>query len=163
MQPTPDEVSAFLAQPETLYALSPIAKALYGALAELERRAPDRAASAEWQTIKSHCMRAVERPDLLIERAQGRLRLTDAQRAAMRAQEADVRISGRVADYTILPDAVKFVLDDAEIRSPATGVTLLSRDDHRSLLLLAASNRFFLSSAAAGASAAERSRTFNAH
>lgn len=140
---TSDEIQAFMAQPASLYALSPLARALSDALREMESKRAD-IPPHEWARIKESLTQAVQRPDYhLAERGHARMRLTDAQRTALSAQMGDVRISGRIVEFTVLQDAAKFVLDDAEVRAPATGAVLLSRDEGQRLLVLAAHTRCF--------------------
>ena len=107
-----DEVLAILNKPETIYSATPLARSLRAALDELETR-PEvtRLDAAAWARVRQHLTRAVERPDLLFERAYAATPLSRTKRAALDAQMAGLHISGTVVNYTVLADAVKFVIE----------------------------------------------------
>jgi hypothetical protein len=137
--PTPEEIRGFLESPHLLYTLTPLAKSLEGALSELELAHP----AHQWSTIKSHFRSAVERGDLLMERASARLHLSKGRRAAVQAEMGCVEISGKITSLSMPPNAIKMVLEDAEISVPSSGRMLLSRDERQRLLILAASRECF--------------------
>ena len=133
-------------KPSLLYTLSPLAKSLDAALAEARTTIPAAASLAEnqWDKIKTAMQKAVERGDLLMQRAGATLQLTHhSRRAAVDAEMSGVEITGTISSLSMPPGALKMLLDDADVRIPRLGKTLLSRDERQRLLIVASSTEFF--------------------
>ena len=138
-------VKRFLEDPRGMYAsrFSPLAASLWDTLDALEARGTATEAAVDWDRVRGHFRRVLLRTDLLMERARQDMTLTPGKRAAFDAEQNDVRISGSLVYFTMVPDATKLVLDNARIVLPTSGTTVLAREEGARLLILAASAACF--------------------